>query len=82
MLNKTRKYTFSVLNHLVHTHSLAFLHSASSQLCIDMIQIEHLSTAQVTHIHATALYKDHYIKTALTIRNTTETSTHQTNKPC
>lgn len=44
-----------------------------------MIQIEHLSTAQVTHIHATALYKDHYINTALTIRNTTETSIHTPN---
>jgi len=45
-----------------HTFRLASRHSASSQLCIDMIQIEHLSTAQVTHIHATALYKDHYIR--------------------
>lgn len=79
MLNKTRKHTLSVLNHLVHTHSLASLHSASSQLCIDMIHIEHISTAQVTHIHATALYKDHYINTALTIRNTTETSIHTPN---
>ncbi len=61
---------------LSHTYTLASQHSTSSQLCINMIQIEHLSTAQVTHIHTTALYKDHYINTALAIRNTTETSIH------
>lgn len=44
-------------------------YSTSSQLCIDVIQIEQVSTAQVTHTFTLLDYiKTHYINTALAIR--------------
>ncbi len=75
-------FFFSVLNRFSLSHTHTHTHTRFSTLHLltamytDMIQIEHLSTTQVTHIHTTALYKDHYINTAIAIRNTTETSIH------